>query len=56
MTRACFQIFIKNKFEENLFRDKMSRLLFDNFDVQNPLDYLDDHLKRKPRSSMEEHE
>ena len=34
----------------------MSRLLYDNFDVQNPLDYLDDQLKRKPRSSMEEHE
>ena len=34
----------------------MSRLLFDNFDCQNPLDYLDMHMKRKPRSSMEEHE
>lgn len=34
----------------------MSRLLYDNFDVQNPLDYLDDQVKRKPRSSMEEHQ
>jgi hypothetical protein len=34
----------------------MNQLLYDNFDVQNPLDYLDEQLKRKPRSSMEDYE
>ena len=34
----------------------MNSLIYNNFDAQDPLDFLDQQLKGKPRSSLDEKE